>query len=151
MYGWQAGGVNTSTFDEMTGSGALIFVKEPAIRKLIGDYYRYMDIQKSRTAVRQTGYADMIYRLAPPRLMAVDQLAPDDEILALTPTIDVDAVLEKFHDAGLEDYVNAELSFTYFLEREDQESRAVSGSLSDSLKAYLAGEDMAPAPRPPVG
>lgn len=150
-FGWFSGAVFSPTFDEMTSSGALALIMDPAMRKLINGYYQYLQVQSSRTVARVTGYANMIYRLAPPQLMAVDQLAPDEEILALTPTIEVQSILAKFHDAGLEDYINAELSFGFFLEREHQESRVVAQSLKDSIKAYLAGEEVSPVSQPPVG
>lgn len=150
-FGWYAGNILGPTYIEMTNNGALALIKGLTIRNLITGYYQYFDIQGLRTQARITGYANMMYRLAPPQLMAIDQLAPAEDIIILTKTIDVQSVLKKFQDGGLKDYLNAELAFTLFMEREEKDSRDVAQRLINSLKAYLAGEEVIAVPRDTIG
>lgn len=135
----------------MIGSGRLTLIRHPNMRSFIVDYYSRRHLQTSRMAKRVTGYANMMYRHAPPQLMAVDQLATDEEILAAVPLVDAQRVLARFHEAELSSYVNAELSFASFMEREVLEERDAAEVFRGSLRAYLETGEVTATQWDPVG
>jgi hypothetical protein len=92
-----------------------------------------------------------MYRHAPSQLMAVDQLATDAEILAAVPDVEANSVLARFHEADLSSYVNAELSFASFMEREVREERNAAQAFMTTLRAYLDTGEAATTQWDPVG
>jgi hypothetical protein len=133
-FGWFTQAVHSPTYDEMVSSGRLTLIGHARVRSFIVDYYSRRQLQTSRMANRVTGYANMMYRHAPPQLMAIDQLATDEEILAAGSLVDAQSMLARFHEAEISSYVNAELSFAFFMEREMQEELDAAGEPRDSLE-----------------
>ena len=150
-FGWFTQSVHSPTYDEMIGSGRLTLIRHPNMRSFIVDYYSRRHLQTSRMANRVTGYANMMYRHAPPQVMAIDQLATDEEILTAVPLVDAQRVLARFHEAELSSYVDAELSFAYFMEREVLEERDAAEVFRSSLRAYLDTGEAKATQWDPVG
>lgn len=138
MYSWPAGVVRSPTFDEMTSTGALALIEDPALRTLITNYYYQRELQAGRARERRTGYGDALYRSAPAKLMGADQLASDEEILAFVADLDADVVLDALHDRSLQPYLVAEMSFATFMDRESRANLAMTIAFKEALEAYLA-------------
>lgn len=138
MFTWTSGDYRTPTFDEMTATGALTLIESPAMRALITEFYWQFDAQGGRAQTRRTGYGNALFRVVPAELMGADQLVSDEEIVAFASEVDVEDILAGLRDGGLEPYVNAELAFTIFLEREFRGNQSVSIQFEEALEAYLA-------------
>jgi hypothetical protein len=150
-FAWFTQNVHSPTYEEMISSGRLTLIRDAAMREFIVGYYARRHVQTSRTANRISGYGNMMYRHAPPQLMAIDQLASDGEILAAMSSLDAKTVMARFHDDALSPYVNAELSFAYFLEREVRENRVAAEEFRTALRTYLDTGEVTITEWDPIG
>ncbi len=126
--GWNQARARRTTFDEVLASGKFGLIRNTAIRVKISDYYDSEATAHNRIEERETGYADLSYRLVP--RAAEFELATnlsDDQIARL---------VDRVFDSSLPDHVVAEMNFSQFLNDQFTEWRSRCLELIEKLESY---------------
>ena len=137
-FGWNQGGANRATYNDLVGAGKVSIIRDSEIRLLISTYYEYIAGEKPRMDERETAYPGLSYQLVPRQGVGptidflVEESALEQGLLEDALRSIVDDVLKS--PIGL--HVTAEINLARFIRSITLDSKKRAFELLEALEAY---------------
>jgi hypothetical protein len=138
-FGWNQGGANRTTYNDLLGAGKVSIIRDSELRLLISTYYEYIASEGPRMDERETAYPGLSYQLVPRQRVGPATIDFLVEERALEQGLSEDALRSIVDDVvkspiGL--HVTAEINLARFIRSITLDSKKRALELLEALEAY---------------
>jgi hypothetical protein len=138
-FGWNQGGANRATYNDLVGAGKVSIIRDSEIRLLISTYYEYIAGEKPRMDERETAYPGLSYQLVPRQRVepaTVDVLV-EERILEQGLSEDaLRSIVDDVVKSSIGRHVTAEINLARFILSITLDSKKRALELLEALEAY---------------
>ncbi len=137
-FGWNQGGANRTTYNDLLGAGEVSIIRDSELRLLISAYYAYIAGQNPRMDERETAYPGLSYQLVPRQLepATVDVVVYERTLEQGLSEDALGSIVDDVVKSSIGRHVTAEINLARFIRSITLDSKKQVFKLVEALEAY---------------
>jgi hypothetical protein len=137
-FGWNQGGANRETYNDLLGAGKLNIIDDSKLRLRIATYYDYVAGSSPRMDERETAYPGLSYQLVPRQRvdLSAEALAVERGLEQGLLDEELRLIVANVMNSPINQHITAEINLGRFINRITLDCRQQAQTLLNELESY---------------